>query len=132
MLIKLDSGDYINTEYVIKTMTDTAGSVGEKGGQLVYLVDTGYSRITESDRDRIVEAMGGHASTNDAIHTDSGGYQYQLMTGRELIAGLADDAMQDEQLGNSYCNVLAIVPGHKYKAYLDGNAGGLNGEWEEA
>ena len=58
-LVKLDSGDYINTEYVIKTMTDTAGSVGEKGGQLVYLVDTGYSRITESDRNRIVEAMGG-------------------------------------------------------------------------
>ena len=58
-LVKLDSGDYINTEYVIKTMTDTAGSVGKKGGQLVYLVDTGYSRITESDRNRIVEAMGG-------------------------------------------------------------------------
>ena len=58
-LVKLDSGDYINTEYVIKTMTDTAGSVGEKGGQLVYLADTGYSRITESDCNRIVEAMGG-------------------------------------------------------------------------
>ena len=66
-----------------------------------------------------------------AIHTDSDGSQYQLMTGRELIAGLAEDAMQDEQLGNSYCNALAIVPGQKYKAYLDGNAGALNGEWEE-
>ena len=66
-LVKLDSGDYINTEYVIKTMTDTAGSVGEKGGQLVYLVDTGYSRITESDRDRIVEAMGGEYTEDKSI-----------------------------------------------------------------
>ena len=58
-LVKLDSGDYINTTYVIKTMTDTAGSVGKKNGQLVYLLDTGYSRITPADRDRIVKAMGG-------------------------------------------------------------------------
>ncbi|WP_125703727.1 hypothetical protein [Lacticaseibacillus daqingensis] len=65
------------------------------------------------------------------IHTDLDGDQYQLLTGRELIAGLADDAMQDEQLGNSYRNVLAIVPNRKYKAYLDSNAGSLNGEWEE-
>ncbi|WP_270235309.1 hypothetical protein [Lacticaseibacillus suilingensis] len=56
-LIKLDSGDYINTMYVIKTMTDTAGSVGKKNGQLVYLLDTGYQKITPTDRDRIVEAM---------------------------------------------------------------------------
>ncbi len=57
MLIKLDSGDYINTMYVIKTMTDTAGSVGKKNGQLVYLLDTGYQKITPADRDHIVEAM---------------------------------------------------------------------------
>ena len=56
-LVKLDSGDYINTMYVIKTMTDTAGSVGNKNGQLVYLLDTGYQKITTADRDRIVEAM---------------------------------------------------------------------------
>ena len=56
-LVKLDSGDYINTMYVIKTMTDTAGSVGKKNGQLVYLLDTGYQKITTADRDRIVEAM---------------------------------------------------------------------------
>lgn len=54
-MIKLDSGDYINTMYVIKTMTDTAGSVGKKNGQLVYLLDTGYQKITPADR--IVEAM---------------------------------------------------------------------------
>ena len=58
-LVKLDSGDYINTMYVIKTMTDTAGSVGKKNGQLVYLLDTGYQKITPADRDRIVEAMNG-------------------------------------------------------------------------
>lgn len=58
-LVNLDSGDYINTMYVIKTMTDTAGSVGKKNGQLVYLLDTGYQKITPADRDRIVEAMGG-------------------------------------------------------------------------
>ena len=57
MLIKLDSGDYINTMYVIKTMTDTAGSVGKKSGQLVYLLDTGYQKITPADKDRIVAAM---------------------------------------------------------------------------
>lgn len=62
--IKLDNGDYINTEYVIKTMTDTAGSVGKKGGQLVYLLDTGYQRITTADRDRIVEAMKDHHTPN--------------------------------------------------------------------
>ena len=66
-LVKLDSGDYINTEYVIKTMTDTAGSVGKKNGQLVYLLDTGYSRITTADRDRIVEAMGGEYIENKSI-----------------------------------------------------------------
>lgn len=57
-MIKLDSGNYINTMYVIKTMTDTAGSVGKKNGQLVYLLDTGYQKITLADRDRIVAAMG--------------------------------------------------------------------------
>lgn len=122
-LIKLDSGNYINTEAVEVI----------EGGDNPYigLRSNNSFDITPADRDRIVEAMGGHASMNDAIHTDSDGSQYQLLTGRELIAGLADDSMQDEQLGNSYCNALAIVPGHKYKAYLDGNAGGLNGEWEE-
>ena len=56
-LVKLDNGDYINTLYVIKTMTDTAGSVGKKNGQLVYLLDTGYQKITPADRDHIAEAM---------------------------------------------------------------------------
>lgn len=72
-----------------------------------------------------------HVEKDYDIHTELNGDRYQIMTGRELIAGLADDAMQDEQLGNSYCNALAIVPGRKYKAYLDGNAGALSGEWEE-
>jgi hypothetical protein len=56
-LVKLDSGDYINTMYVIKTMTDIAGSVGKKNGQLVYLLDTGYQKITPADRDLIVAEM---------------------------------------------------------------------------
>ena len=63
-LVKLDSGNYINTMYVIKTMTDTAGSVGKKNGQLVYLLDTGYQKITLADRDRIVEAMGNQQLSN--------------------------------------------------------------------
>ncbi|WP_204119943.1 hypothetical protein, partial [Lacticaseibacillus suilingensis] len=44
-----------------------------------------------------------HLEEDYDIHTDLDGDRYQIMTGRELIAGLADDAMQDEQLGNSYC-----------------------------
>ena len=72
-----------------------------------------------------------HLEEDYDIHTDLNGDRYQLLTGRELIAGLAEDAMQDEQLGSSYRNALAIVPSRKYRAYLDGNAGGLNGQWEE-
>lgn len=71
-LVKLDSGDYINTMYVIKTMTDTAGSVGKKNGQLVYLLDTGYQKITPTDRDRIVEAMSGTAVTLPLFHHQDG------------------------------------------------------------
>lgn len=71
------------------------------------------------------------ALADAAIHTDPDGNQYQLMTGRELIAGLADDAMQDEQLKDSYAFVGGIVPSRKYKAYLDDNSGALSGEWEE-
>lgn len=65
------------------------------------------------------------------IHTDLNGDRYQLLTGRELIAGLADDAMQDEQLKDSYAFIGGIVPSRKYKAYLDDNTGALSGEWEE-
>lgn len=66
-MIKLDSGNYINTMYVIKTMTDTAGSVGKKNGQLVYLLDTGYQKITPADRDRIVEAINGKSTTSVTV-----------------------------------------------------------------
>lgn len=65
------------------------------------------------------------------IHTDLDGDRYQLMTGREFIAALADDAMQDEIIGDSYPDISEIIPDVQYKAYLDGNAGALNGEWEE-
>ncbi|MFD1441212.1 hypothetical protein [Lacticaseibacillus hegangensis] len=70
------------------------------------------------------------ALADAAIHTDPDGNQYQLMTGRELIAGLADDAMQDEPLGESYGAVDTIVPGKRYRAYLDAGGSALSGEWE--
>ena len=69
-MIKLDSGNYINTMYVIKTMTDTAGSVGKKNGQLVYLLDTGYQKITPADRDRIVEAINGKYTTSVKLEAE--------------------------------------------------------------
>ncbi|WP_203663503.1 hypothetical protein [Lacticaseibacillus sp. 53-4] len=72
-----------------------------------------------------------HLEEDYDIHTGLDGDRYQLLTGRELIAGLADDAMQDEQLKDSYAFVGGIVPNRKYKAYLDDNAGALSGEWEE-
>lgn len=117
MLIKLDSGDYINTEAVEII----------RGGDNPYigLRSNNSFDITPADRDRIVEAMGVLAPA------DSDGNQYQLLTGRELIAGLADDAMQDEVLKDSYAFVGDIVPSRKYKAYFDDNAGALSGEWEE-
>lgn len=123
-MIKLDSGDYINTEAVEVI----------KGGDNPYigLRSNNSFDITLADRDRIVEAMGvlAPADADYDIHTDSDGNQYQLLTGRELIAGLADDAMQDEVLKDSYAFVGDIVPSRKYKAYLDDNAGALSGEWE--
>lgn len=124
-MIKLENGDYINTEAVEII----------RGGDNPYigLRSNNSFDITPADRDRIVEAMGSltPADADYDIHTDSDGNQYQLLTGRELIAGLADDAMQDEVLKDSYAFVGDIVPSRKYKAYLNDNAGALSGEWEE-
>ncbi|WP_338214954.1 hypothetical protein [Lacticaseibacillus salsurivasis] len=72
-----------------------------------------------------------HVEEDYDIHTDIDGDRYQLMTGREFIAALADDAMQDEPIGDSYPDISEIIPDVQYKAYLDGNAGALSGEWEE-
>lgn len=135
-LIKLDSGDYINTGNVTRIYTvNCMDLIGDRGfhDEIRASFGSTSTEITPADRDRIVEAMGviAPADADYDIHTDSDGNQYQLLTGRELIAGLADDAMQDEPIGDSYPNISEIIPDVQYKAYLDGNAGGLNGEWEE-
>lgn len=51
-MIKLDSGDYINTEFV-----EWLGEDSDRGNQPLVRV-RGYAiEITPADRDRIVEAM---------------------------------------------------------------------------
>ena len=72
-----------------------------------------------------------HLEEDYDIHTDLDGDRYQLMTGREFIAALTDDAMQDEPIGISYPDISEIIPYVHYKAYLDCNAEGLSGKWEE-
>lgn len=135
-MIKLENGDYINTGNVARIYTvNCMDLIGDRGfhDEIRASFGSTSTEITPADRDRIVEAMGvlAPADADYDIHTDSDGNQYQLLTGRELIAGLADDAMQDEVLKDSYAFVGDIVPSRKYKAYLDDNAGALSGEWEE-
>ena len=125
MMIKLDRGNYINTEAV---------EVIEGGDNpYIELRSKNSFGITPADRDYIVEAMDGNAPANADydIHTDLNGDRYQLLTGREFIAALTDDAMQDEPIGISYPDISEIIPDAHYKAYLDCNAEGLSGKWEE-
>lgn len=68
------------------------------------------------------------ATKRDKDHIDDCGDGYQVMTGRELIGNLADDAMGEEPFGESY-DASGIVPMRQYRAYI--TDGSLNGEWEE-
>ena len=59
-LVKLDSGDYINTEYVTAIYTVTQPWDGKTCSlEMVNSTDGTILYITDADRDRIVEAMGG-------------------------------------------------------------------------
>jgi hypothetical protein len=121
MLIKLESGDYINTEAVEVIKDGEPAYVGLRSNNSID--------ITPADRDRIVKAMGGKVESSSEVLTDKGGAKYQVMTGRELIASLADDAMQDEPLHESIQGVDYIVPGWTYRAYLYGSS--FSGYWEK-
>lgn len=59
-LVKLDSGDYINTEYVTAIYTVTQPWDGKTCSlEMVNATDGAMLYITDADRDRIAEAMGG-------------------------------------------------------------------------
>lgn len=80
MLIKLDMGVYINTEFV----TSLDGTKGSYGVRLVG--GDGYDYITAADRQRIIKAIGVEGKdtkerdTDDSI--DQGSVQYIVNAGR--------------------------------------------------
>jgi hypothetical protein len=60
VLIKLDSGDYINTEYVTAIYTVTQPWDGKTCSlEMVNVADGAMLYITDADRDHIMEAMNG-------------------------------------------------------------------------
>ena len=86
MLIKLDSGDYINTEYVSFIGTDVGGDIR---ASLVGDDPDTYMPFTPADLDRTIKAMSGHPVRTDddlpdpyAWETKEGGLRYD----REAVA----------------------------------------------
>lgn len=70
-LLKLDSGDYINTDFVTyighREWTLRAFPERTETVTLLNSEDDGWTSITPADRDRIVEAMGGDITENKSI-----------------------------------------------------------------
>ncbi|WP_262316424.1 hypothetical protein [Lacticaseibacillus parakribbianus] len=59
MLIKLDNGDYVNTDHIMVITSDCQMAMDVQS----RFRDGDFTQITEADRDRIVEAMGGASAT---------------------------------------------------------------------
>lgn len=122
-MIKLDNGDYINTEAVDSI----------KSGDDPYLVMRcgDVISITPADRDRILAAMDRtDFADNPLDNINEFGNGYQTMRGYALIKNLADDAMRDEPISASYPRISEIVPDKLYRAEVE--ASNMTGEFEEA
>lgn len=92
-LVRLDNGDYINTEHIAQICVGK-GIVYEKGEIILGMLDGSSKFVTPVDRDRIVEAMKPkqrRPKTPDPRFGIKDDYLFITATGADILRMAIDD-----------------------------------------